>query len=119
MNKVVTVGFWISLGLTSLAFILAGLAKLAGVEQMHMSFAVMGLPAWFGYFIGACELSGGIALNVRKLSSYAACGLLIIMGGAIFFHTLYDSVANGIPAVVLSLLLINILVRRQKEKAVF
>ena len=50
-----------SLGLTTLAFIAAGSAKLAGVEQMHLSFALMGLPAWFGYFIGASELAGAVS----------------------------------------------------------
>ncbi len=62
-----------SLGLTTLAFIAAGSAKLAGVEQMHLSFALMGLPAWFGYFIGASELAGAVAIWIKKLSIIAEC----------------------------------------------
>lgn len=76
----------------------------------------MGLPVWFGYFIGACELSGAIGLWLRKLSAFAAAGLIVIMAGAIYFHAAYDAIANGIPAFILSLLLINILIARIQEK---
>ena len=82
MSKAKKVGLWISLGLASLAFAAAGLAKLAGVEQMHMSFAAMGLPAWFG---------------------------------AIYFHLVYDGVANAVPALVLALLVAYIFVTRKGQ----
>lgn len=108
---------WVCVGLTSLAFAAAGAAKLAGVEQLHMSFAAMGLPTWFGYFIGAAELSGAIGLWLRKLRPLAALGLLVIMAGAIYFHVVYDAVANAVPAVVLSALLLVILNASRKASS--
>ncbi|MBU2877689.1 DoxX family protein [Aliiglaciecola lipolytica] len=105
----------VSVGLASFAFAAAGLAKLAGVEQLHLSFAAMGLPIWFGYFIGASELVGAIGIWFKKLSVYAASGLLVIMLGAIYFHVVYDAVANAIPAIVLSLLLVTIIINRKQE----
>lgn len=115
MSKTRKVGLWISLGLASAAFAAAGLAKLAGVEQMHMSFAAMGLPAWFGYFIGACEVAGAVGLWFRRTSIYACAGLFSIMLGAIYFHLVYDGVANAIPALVLALLAVYIFVTRKGE----
>lgn len=117
MSKVAKYLIFVSLGLCTLAFGAAGAAKLAGVEQMHLSFALMGLPAWFGYFIGASELAGAIGIWFKKLRIYAAGGLLIIMAGAVYFHVVYDAVANAVPAVVLALLLTHILANRAKERA--
>ncbi len=116
MSKAKSVAIWVALGLTSLAFAAAGIAKLMGVEQLHMSFAIMGLPVWFGYFIGGCELLGAVALWLRKLSFYAATGLLGIMVGAIYFHVRFDAIANAIPAVILSALLISIIITRVKDR---
>ncbi|RBP50658.1 DoxX family protein [Arenicella xantha] len=115
MSKAVKISFWISVTLASLALVAGGAAKLASVEQVHTSFSVMGLPVWFGYFIGLCEVLGGIGLWLRKVSALAAGGLLIIMAGAMYFHIVYDSIANGIPAFVISLLLIHILISRIKN----
>lgn len=116
MSKAKSIAIWVAIGLTSLAFVAAGTAKLMGVEQLHMSFGIMGLPVWFGYFIGGCELLGGLALWLRKLSFYAATGLLGIMVGAIYFHLRFDAVANAIPAIILSGLLISIIITRAKVR---
>ncbi|AEF55253.1 DoxX family protein [Marinomonas posidonica] len=116
-KKVMNYLVYVSLALCTFAFGAAGAAKLAGVEQMHLSFALMGLPAWFGYFIGACELAGAIGIWFKKLRLYAASGLAIIMLGALYFHTVYETIANGIPAIILLLLLVHILVNRIKTRA--
>ncbi len=109
------IGLWICLGLSSAAFAAAGLAKLAGVEQLHMSFAAMGLPAWFGYFIGACEVAGAVGLWLRRTSVLASAGLFFIMLGAIYFHVVYDAVANAVPALVLALLMVFIFISRKNQ----
>lgn len=89
--------------LPGLAFIAAGIGKLMGVQMMHDSFAMMGLPAWFGYFIGTCELAGGLGLFLNSTRKLAAAGLSIIMLGAIYFHVAY-AVPSAVPAIVLLLL---------------
>ena len=67
----------------SLIFALAGLSKIFGVTMMHDSFVTLGLPIWFGYFIGICELFGSIVLQIKKLRLYACSGLTVIMLGAV------------------------------------
>lgn len=82
----------------------AGIAKLAGVPYVHSSFPKLGLPAWFGYFIGACEVLGCIALFIRPLRALAALGIAIIMVGATYYHAVYTPVFQAAPAFVLLIL---------------
>lgn len=92
---------WAIIVLTSVAFAAAGIAKLMGVPAVHASFAKLGMPAWFGYFIGTCEIAGAIGVYLRKLSALAAAGLAIIMIGAVGYHVTYDPIGNAVPALVL------------------
>ena len=92
-------------GLPAVAFVLAGLGKLSGAEALHQSFAMMGLPAWFGYLIGLAQLAGGIGLLIPRTRRLAALCLVPIMLGAIYFHLAY-AVPSAVPASVLLLLLI-------------
>jgi len=85
-----------------------GAAKLLGIPYFHSSFAVLGLPGWFGYFIGACEVLGSIALFIRPLSSLAAALLFPIMVGATYYHAAHTPVAQAIPAFVLATLCLYI-----------
>ena len=119
MSKVKSIATWGLIVLTGLAFAAAGTAKLMGVPQMHASFAAMGLPSWFGYFIGSCELAGAIGLFIPRLSAIAASGLIAIMLGAIFFHVQFEVVSHGLPALVLSIFLVAIISLRRKQAVWF
>lgn len=99
MEKAKLAGKWLALILLALPMIGAGGAKLAGVPQLHESFATMGLPAWFGYFIGVAEVAGGIGVLIPRLSALAAGCLIPIMCGAAYFHISY-SVPSPVPAFV-------------------
>ncbi len=96
---------------------LGGAAKLAGVLSAHASFQVLGLPSWFGYFIGACEVLGAIALFIRPLSALAAVGIGIIMLGAVYFHLMHTPIAQGAPAIVA--LALSVYVGLKRRTAVF
>lgn len=108
---------WAAIGLAALAYVAAGAAKLAGVPEMHASFAALGLPGWFGYFIGACEIAGAIGLFIRPLSGLAAMGLAIIMVGALYFHVTHTPMSAGLPALIL--LLLDIYIIRKRRGAMF
>ena len=95
---------WIAIALVVLYVGAAGIAKLAGVTYVHSSFPKMGLPHWFGYFIGACEVLGPIALFIRPLRALAALGLGIIMIGATYYHATYTPILQAAPAFVLLIL---------------
>ena len=99
---------WFAIALVVLYVGAGGIAKLAGVPYVHSSFPKLGLPPWFGYFIGMCEVSGCIALFVRPLRALAAAGIGIIMVGATYYHATYTPVIQAAPAFVLLLLCVYI-----------
>jgi uncharacterized membrane protein YphA (DoxX/SURF4 family) len=93
--------------LVALLFVFAGATKfLLPVEKMQQGPVVF--PMAFMYFIGACEVLGGLGLvlpgltHIRtSLTPLAAAGLTIIMVGATTVSIIAGGVAAGIfPAVV-------------------
>ena len=110
---------YVPIVLAGSAYIVAGTSKLLGIPGLHASFALMGLPVWFGYFIGACEVTGGLGLFNRKFSALAAACLLGIMAGAIYFHLYYEVAAHALPAVILSMLLLFIIKVRRVDSIWF
>lgn len=113
MSKMKTALTWLPLVLLGLPLIGAGGAKLAGVPELHASFSAMGLPTWFGYFIGLAELLAGIAMFMPRLTALAGVGLVPIMLGAAYYHIAYN-VPSAVPAIVFLLLAIYaVAIRKQ------
>jgi putative oxidoreductase len=110
---------WIALVLVALYVGAGGVAKLAGVPYVHSSFPKLGLPPWFGYFIGVCEVLGSVALFIRPLSALAALGLFVIMVGATYYHATFTPIVQAIPAFVLACLCAFIFVKRRGEMLKF
>lgn len=120
MNKWNKVGLWIAIILVALYVGAGGGFKLAGNPHVHAGFAVMGLPGWFGYFIGACEVLGAVGLFVRPFSALAAGGIAPIMVGALYYHLAYTPPATkALPALVLLLLCIYIFLLRRADMLKF
>ncbi len=101
-------GPYVVLILPALVFVAAGIGKLMGAPELHQSFAMMGLPGWFGYFIGAAELAGAIGLFLPRTRKLAAAGLAVIMVGAVYFHVAY-AVPSAIPSAVLLILMLVVM----------
>lgn len=119
MSKFKSIGTWVVIVLLAFAFGAAGTAKLMGVPMLHESFLAMGLPAWFGYFIGACELAGAVGLLVRQFSAAAGVGLALVMVGAIGYHISYTPLGEAVPAVVLLALSVWVVSLRKKDSIWF
>jgi putative oxidoreductase len=105
----------VAISLVALYVGAAGVAKLAGVPYVHSSFPKMGLPGWFGYFIGACEVLGPIGLSIRPLRALAAVGIAIIMIGATYYHAVYTPVVQAAPALVLTVLCVYIFFKARAD----
>lgn len=115
MRKARDYPLWIAIVLVALYVGAGGLAKLAGMPYVHSSFPKLGLPAWFGYFIGACEVLGAIGLLIRPLRALAAIGIAIIMIGATYYHAVYTPVIQAAPAFLLTLLSVYIFFRGRAD----
>lgn len=114
MSKTKTILSWLPLVLLGLPMLFAGGAKLAGVPELHTSFSQLGLPTWFGYFIGLAEFAAGIAIFTKRWSALAATGLIPIMLGATYYHIAFD-VPSAIPSLVFIILAVYAIVLRKKE----
>ena len=106
---------WIPVALVALYVGAGGAAKLAGVPYVHSSFPKLGLPEWFGYFIGLCEVSGSFALFIRPLRALAAAGIGAIMVGATYYHAVYTPIIQAAPAFILTVLSVFILFKERSE----
>ena len=103
-SKIENYALWIAIALVVLYVGAGGAAKLVGVPYVHSSFPKLGLPPWFGYFIGGCEVLGSIALLIRPVRDLAALGIGGIMVGATYYHATYTPIFQAAPAFVLVIL---------------
>lgn len=101
--------------LPALAFLAAGSAKIAGVQEVLKPFVAMGLPSVFGLFIGTCEIAGAIGLLIPRTRVLAAIGLSLIMLGAAYYHISYKA-PSPVPAFILLALLAATIWRARTAK---
>jgi len=85
----------------SLAFLAAGLAKLASVDMMVATFEAVGVGQWFRYVTGIIEISGAVLLWLPGKQFYGAALLAVTMLGAVASHILILGTATMGPAVLL------------------
>lgn len=89
--------------LLTLAFLAAGISKLAGVEMMVATFDAVGVGQWFRYVTGVIEVAGAALLWVKGREVYGAGLLAVTMLGAIIAHLAVLG-PSLVPALVLGLL---------------
>ncbi|MFK7992887.1 MAG: DoxX family protein [Granulosicoccus sp.] len=87
----------------SAILLMGGVMKLSGQEMALQSFVDLGLPSWFGTFIGVAEIAGAIGIWLPRLSSLAAGGILVIMAGAVYYHVTFPPIPAGVPALLVLL----------------
>lgn len=90
--------------LLSLAFLGAGITKLAGAEQASQGFEKWGYPIIFMYIIGLCEIAGAIGMWLRRFSYVAKICIIILMAGAVLTHLVFDTIQDAVPPLVLLVL---------------
>ncbi len=88
----------------AVAFLGAGVAKLIGAELAVETFSRFGFTVGFMYFIGAAEVAGGVGLFLPRLAPLAAGGLVLVTGGAVVQHAIYDPMVQALPAATLLVL---------------
>ena len=103
-GRSVTTTLWTVQILLALIFLFAGSLKL--LLPIEMMTAQMPLPGLFLRFIGICEVMGALGLILpgltriqRRLTPLAACGLVVIMVGAVVLTL----ASQGVPGAVVPL----------------
>ena len=102
--------------LLTLAFLLSGIMKLTGAEQIRQGFEGWGYPIIFMYFIGLCEVAGAIGLWLRRFSFAAKVCILLLMAGAVLTHLVFDGVGEAVAPIILIILTAVALALHRKER---
>ena len=89
--------------LVSVAFLGAGLSKLAGVEMMVTTYEEIGFGQWFRYLTGVIEVGSVILLWLGSKQIFGAVLLVCTMLGAVLTHYFILG-PSAVPAIVLGLL---------------
>lgn len=110
---------WVLQVLLGLAFIASGLKKFTDMAGTLAMFSGIGLPGILAYVVAGAEVLGGIGLLVPRFTRPAALGLLVVMLGAVVMHAtkIPGGLANGVPALVLLVLLAVVFWLRQPRPA--
>jgi len=81
-RRVLSFAGWTLQVLLGAFFVFVSVPKLTLNPEVVAGFSALGAGHWFIYFVGACELAGGIGLMIPRLSGLAATGLVGLMIGA-------------------------------------
>ncbi|EFH89990.1 DoxX family protein [Ktedonobacter racemifer] len=114
-TRIVTATLWMLQAVLALVFLFAGSMKLITPVEVMAAQMSVALPGWFVQFIGVAEVAGALGLILpaltriqRPLTPLAACGLVIIMGGATVVTLIGGGGASALFPLVVGLLLIAI-----------
>lgn len=88
----------------TLAFVAAGVAKFAGVDEVVLSFERIGVGMWFLYLTATIEIFGAVLLWLPGRTAYGAALLTATMVGAAIYHIVFPPIADIVPALVLGVL---------------
>lgn len=82
-------------------YVLAALAKFAGVKMIVENFARFGLPRWFMWLVGVAEIGGVVLLLVPSVSLVGAGGFALLMIAAAVSHLRVRDGPGTVPAFAL------------------
>ena len=102
-GKAMNIVLWILQILGAAMFLMAGVSKLTGAEQMVGMFDAIGVGQWFRYVTGGIEVVSAILLLIPRLAGVGALLLIPTMIGAILTHLF---IVGGSPVVPIVLLMI-------------
>ncbi len=102
--------------LLTVAFVMAGGAKLAGAAAMVEVFDAIGLGQWFRYVTGAIEVGAALMLWYKPLRILGALLLGATMVGAIVAHMLVLG-PSTVPAVILGMLTVIVIYSERRPVA--
>ena len=100
-SKGKNITLWVVQVLLAGMFIMAGVSKLAGAEQMVQLYNAIGIGQWFRYVTGLIEVGSALLLFAPRFAGIGAALLSCTMVGAIITHLF---VIGGNPAMPLVLL---------------
>jgi uncharacterized membrane protein YphA (DoxX/SURF4 family) len=115
--RVANVATWAVQAVVGFMFVSAGLMKLSGDAVMVDLFTEIGAGQWLRFFVGACEVAGGVALVIPRLTGLAAAALGALMVGAIVTNVAIIDENPTPPLIYLAVLAVIAYRRRDRIAA--
>jgi uncharacterized membrane protein YphA (DoxX/SURF4 family) len=113
-SRAANIATWVVQVVVGLMFVGGGLAKLFGDPTMVDLFDEIGAGDWLRYFVGACEVAGGIGLLTPWLCGLAAAALSALVVGAIVTNVAVVDENPALPIVYLVVLAVITWRRRDR-----
>jgi drug/metabolite transporter (DMT)-like permease len=118
-SRGMNIAAWVASALLFVLYtVIASPPKLMSNPQAVEGFLKYGYSDGFRLFIGSCEFLGGIALLIPRLAFWSACGLFIIMIGAVHAHLTHDE-ASHLPPVLVAMVLLAFIAYVRRGQALF
>jgi uncharacterized membrane protein YphA (DoxX/SURF4 family) len=114
-SRALNIATWVASALLCALYLFASYGKLTSDPQMVEGFRSWGYSDSFRFFIGTCEFLGGIALLIPRLAFWSACGLVVIMLGAVYTLISHGLLNQSPPPFVALALLVFIITQRRKQ----
>jgi putative oxidoreductase len=118
-SRAANIATWVVQVVVGLLFVGGGMAKLFGDPALVDLFDEIGAGAWLMYFVGACEVAGGIGLMIPRLCGFAAAALGVLIVGAIITNVAVVDENPALPIVYLVVLAGLVYRRRDRITAPF
>ena len=103
-SRAATIATWVVQVVMGLLFVGGGMAKLFADPALVDLFDEIGAGTWLMYFVGACEVAGGIGLLIPRLCGFAAAALSALIVGAIVTNVAIVDENPTLPIVYLVVL---------------
>lgn len=113
-SRSANIATWAVQVVLGLLFVGGGMAKIFGDAAMADLFDEIGAGAWLMYFVGACEVAGGIGLMIPRLCGLAAAALGALIVGAIVTNVFIVDESPVLPVVYLIALAVIVWRRRDR-----
>lgn len=111
MTKGKTIALWVIQIMVAGLFLFMGMGKLMSDPEVVANFTRWGMPDKMYLVIGFFEVLGAIGLLIPRLAGFAAVGLILLMGGALFTHLTHGEIMALLPLTVMILLGIVVYLR--------
>jgi uncharacterized membrane protein YphA (DoxX/SURF4 family) len=115
------IGYWVTTGLTVLAFALGGVTDLKGGKDIAAGMAHLGYPLYFAAILGVWKLLGAVAVAVPRfprLKEWAYAGMMFDLTGAAVSHASSGDPIGKVatPLVILLLVLASWALRPESRR---
>jgi putative oxidoreductase len=106
--EIKTIIFWVLIAAYAVPGLIFGFKKLSGHKEPAAHFNRWGYPMWFMHFLGFTEITCSILILFNTTRLYGIAIFSIIIAGAVYKHSKYDTKKEVMKPVYAGVFLVTI-----------